>query len=67
MNVRLEKIQATIAKLKEMNQGHIEIERANQAMREQLVSSVKMNETLIDQIGAQIQEISKLHEEIWEL
>lgn len=50
-----------------MNQGHIEIERANQAMREQLVSSVKMNETLIDQIGAQIQEISKLHEEIWEL
>jgi len=57
---RLDVFPQIIAKLKQNNQEHIEGEKANERLREQLAHSVALNEKLIDQIGSQLQEIADL-------
>ena len=57
---RLDVFPQIITKLKQNNQEHIEGEKANERLGEQLAHSVALNEKLIDQIGSQLQEIADL-------
>jgi len=47
-------------KLKEKNKEHKEVEKTNENLRKQFNSSILMNEQLLERIGSQLVEISKL-------
>ena len=67
MMKKCEIIPKLITKLKQKNEEHMEAERANENLREQMAHSVTLNQKLIDRIGEQLKEIFGQQEEIWQL